>query len=122
MCLFGLLITVQVSVDCEVETDARQTAVVQCDSCGSMSAEDDEKGGVETLTVSYLKLCAWPSTIHFILHTFLHSVIVFFLQHMSSLSAHVVHQKTTCNFTVSLSLSICRLYILKDRLTVTFHM
>jgi len=35
------------------------------------------------LSPSFLWSTSWPGTLHFILHTFLHLIIVFFLQHMS---------------------------------------
>ena len=34
------------------------------------------------LSPSFLWSTSWPGTLHFILHTFLHLIIVFFLQHM----------------------------------------
>ena len=34
------------------------------------------------LCPSFLWSTSWPGTLHFILHTFLHPIIVFFLQHM----------------------------------------
>jgi len=35
------------------------------------------------LCLSYLWSTSWPDTLHFILHTFLHPIIVFFSQHMT---------------------------------------
>ena len=34
------------------------------------------------LSPSFLSSTSWSGTLHFILHTFLHTIIVFFLQHM----------------------------------------
>jgi len=35
-----------------------------------------------TISLSFLWSTSWPGTLHFILHTFLHPIIVFFSQHM----------------------------------------
>jgi len=37
---------------------------------------------LHNLSPSFLWSSSWPGTLHFILHTFLHLIIVFFLQHM----------------------------------------
>ena len=36
----------------------------------------------QNLSPSFLWSTSWPGTLHFILHTFLHPIIVFFSQHM----------------------------------------
>jgi len=42
------------------------------------------------LSSSFLWCTSWPGTLHFILHTFLHLIIVFFSQHISVLSLPVL--------------------------------
>ena len=37
---------------------------------------------LHNLSPSFLWSTSWPGTLHFILHTFLHPIIVFFSQHM----------------------------------------
>jgi len=37
---------------------------------------------LSTISSSFLWSTSWPGNLHFILHTFLHPIIIFFLQHM----------------------------------------
>ena len=45
---------------------------------------------LHNLSPSFLWSTSWPDTLNFILHTFLHSITVFFLQHMPILSQRVL--------------------------------
>ena len=45
-------------------------------------------GFFHNLSPSFLWSTSWPGTLHFILYTFLHPIIVFFLQHMPN--AHTI--------------------------------
>ena len=71
------------------------------------------------LSPSFLWATSWPGTLNFILHTFLHPIIVFFLQHMPlfhcsteimssypSLSLYLLLGILSCSFTPHIHLTI----------------
>ena len=45
---------------------------------------------LHSLSPSFLWSTSWPGTLHFILHIFLHPIIVFFSQHMPIATQHVL--------------------------------
>jgi len=45
---------------------------------------------IHSFCPSFLLSTSWPDTLHFILHTFLHPIVVFFLQHMPITSQPVL--------------------------------
>ena len=64
------------------------------------------------LSPSLLWSTSWPGTLHFILHTLLHPVIVFFSQHMPILLQPVSVVPRLCHLTVvSLSTLYLELYL-----------
>jgi len=52
------------------------------------------------LSPSFLCSTSWPGTLHFILHTFLHSIIIFFLQHIQFSYSDTFQQSQLVNCSV----------------------
>ena len=73
---------------------------------------------------SHLKSTSWSGTIYIRLHTFLHSIIVFFSQHMSNPSQPVCYSTYIMSYnpslSLSLSLSLVTLYLELFYLNVTY--
>ena len=68
------------------------------------------------LSLSFLWSTSWPGTLHFILHTFLHQIIIFFSQHMPMPSQPVSLKLCNLNL-VSLSTLYSELYLVASHHT-----